>query len=35
MYEYILLDFDKDKELLRVLSLKDFKVDVIPYTEEK
>lgn len=34
MYEYILLDFDKDKELLRVLSLKDFKVAVIPYTEE-
>ncbi len=34
MYEYVLLDFDKDKELLRVLSLKDFKVVVIPYTEE-
>lgn len=34
MYEYVLLDFDKDKELLRVLSLKDFKVNVIPYTEE-
>lgn len=34
MYEYVLLDFDRDKELLRVLSLKDFKVSVIPYTEE-
>lgn len=34
MYEYVLLDFDKDKELLRVLSLKDLKVAVIPYTEE-
>lgn len=34
MYEYTLLDFDKDKALLRVLSLKDFKVSVISYTEE-